>query len=230
MRVKKPTKARKPKTPIVVQTSSSSDQPPPAPPPPVVAPEPIPVPVVPHFDIGTPPPPSTRARSRTPAPKARAKSRAVIPWTTGEAPEEAIPRGRTRERSAEEARPKAKARARPPSVAETIAYPENMPILPVVEEDSSPAPVKKTTLKAKKVLADLEKAAAPKKPSKRSESVPSEPPPKPRKPQIRKVTIQSESSDLIVKRGRGRPPGSLGKKKRDLLLEEEFRKVSSVEL
>ena len=46
-----------------------------------------------------------------------------------------------------------------------------------------------------------------------------------RKPRIRKVQISEEppaEGELPVKRGRGRPKGSLGKKKRDLLRQQEL--------
>jgi len=129
-------------------------------------------------------------------------------------------------------------------VAETIAYPEDMSaILPVIDEGDVPhtAPVKKRILKTKKLTEDLKEAEEPKpKPAtaaaaqSQSQSkvpkVPSEAPPKATKPRIRKVEIQAQSTEGVVKRGRGRPKGSLGKKKRDLILEEEFRRVSAVEL
>ena len=53
-----------------------------------------------------------------------------------------------------------------------------------------------------------------------------------KRPRVRKVALKAPSStDLVVaKRGRGRPKGSLGKKKRDVLLEEELRRLSKVEL
>jgi hypothetical protein len=44
-------------------------------------------------------------------------------------------------------------------------------------------------------------------------------------PRIRKVLIAAVETP---KRGRGRPVGSLGKKKRDALVEEELRRLSTV--
>jgi len=50
-----------------------------------------------------------------------------------------------------------------------------------------------------------------------------------KKVRIRKVAIQSSDlKDTIAKRGRGRPRGSLGVKKRNALLEEELRRMTAV--
>ena len=51
-----------------------------------------------------------------------------------------------------------------------------------------------------------------------------------KKVRIKKVTIQSEPTALVEKRGRGRPKGALGKKKRDAMLEDELRKLAAVEV
>ena len=51
-----------------------------------------------------------------------------------------------------------------------------------------------------------------------------------KKPRVRKVALKAPSMDLVAKRGRGRPKGSIGKKKRDVLLEEELRRLSKVEV
>ena len=138
------------------------------------------------------------------------------------------------------AKPKARSRSAT-SVASTVLYPEDMAgPLPVVPEDA-PAPpppppperpvkpVKKTTLKVKK-LADDSSVARPqekKMPRKPREKKMPKPPEAPsqagRKPRIKKVQITEEppaAGELPVKRGRGRPKGSLGKKKRDLLRQE----------
>jgi len=50
-----------------------------------------------------------------------------------------------------------------------------------------------------------------------------------KKVRIRKVAIQStDLKDTVAKRGRGRPRGSLGAKKRNALLEEELRRMTTV--
>ena len=147
------------------------------------------------------------------------------------------PRGRAPERD-DNPRPKAKAKAksRARSIAETIAYPEHMDVILPISEPKPPAKVRKTALKVKKLIDDVGEASAPKpkaeptKPRGRPRKVPDAAPPT-RKPRVRKVKIdEAPVDDLIVKRGRGRPKGSLGKKKRDALLEAEFRKVSAVQL
>lgn len=58
-----------------------------------------------------------------------------------------------------------------------------------------------------------------------------------KKPRVRKVALAASSSpvikdDLVVKRGRGRPKGSLGQKKREQAawLEAESRKIDAVRL
>jgi hypothetical protein len=64
-------------------------------------------------------------------------------------------------------------------------------------------------------------------------AVPSAAPPV-KKLRIKKVAISSKPASpratIPEKRGRGRPKGSLGKKKRDALLEEELRRLASVEV
>lgn len=49
------------------------------------------------------------------------------------------------------------------------------------------------------------------------------------KPRVRKVAIQSKQpvANVLEKRGRGRPIGSFGKKKRDAMFEEELRRIAS---
>ena len=47
-------------------------------------------------------------------------------------------------------------------------------------------------------------------------------------PRIRKVLITAIDPSSAPRRNRGRPAGSLGKKKRDALVEEELRRMSSV--
>ena len=53
-----------------------------------------------------------------------------------------------------------------------------------------------------------------------------------KKPMVRKVALKSTPplSGTLEKRPRGRPKGSLGKKKRDALLEEELRRLAAVEV
>jgi len=54
-----------------------------------------------------------------------------------------------------------------------------------------------------------------------------------RKPHVKKVAIDASPRAIMMipgKRPRGRPKGSLGKKKRDALLEEELRHLASVEV
>jgi hypothetical protein len=60
-------------------------------------------------------------------------------------------------------------------------------------------------------------------------SVPESAPPD-SKPRVRKVAItkMAPADATLVKRGRGRPKGSLGKKKRDALVEAELRRLESV--
>ena len=51
------------------------------------------------------------------------------------------------------------------------------------------------------------------------------------KPRVRKVAIQSKPMEAVLeKRPRGRPKGSLGKKKRDALVEEELRRLAQVDV
>ena len=61
--------------------------------------------------------------------------------------------------------------------------------------------------------------------------VPEEAAPPEKKPRVRKVAIQKHTplAGTLEKRPRGRPKGSLGKKKRDALLEEELRRLSNVD-
>lgn len=253
---KKETKEKKERRGVAVAVKDAP-VPPDVPAPPAPAPIPVPTPVVPTFDIGTPPPkPRSRSRGGEPAPKRRPRSR--VPWTTGMVPEEAMipaeptrPRGRPRKRVDEElpleqtGRPlaKAKARVRTVSVAETIAYPEepdSRMLLPTEEEASRTqaqadiAKVKKKWLKPAKLAKDVGKAPKPKaKPKARATAarkVPEAAPQTGRKPRIKKVQIQSEAKeDTLPKRGRGRPKGSLGKKKLDALYAEELRRLAAVE-
>ena len=52
------------------------------------------------------------------------------------------------------------------------------------------------------------------------------------KPRVRKVALKASPPlpGTLEKRPRGRPKGSLGKKKRDALLEEELRRLAAVEV
>ena len=266
---------KKKKEPRRIVVATKGDQPPQPPvDPPAPAPIPVPTPKVPTFDIGTPPP-GPRGRSRSAEPrvaKPRAKRAASrVPWTAGMFPEEAqIPaptlpisdkqgpapplepkpvRGRSRgSSSAERGPPRAKAKARSATSADTIAYPEEVTIpsapgLPSIPEEPKPAKaatrVRKTALKPKKLAADIGAAPAatpaPKargRPPKAAKGVPEAAPQTGRKPRIRKVKIVSssepEAATLPVKRGRGRPKGSLGKKNRDKLVEEELRRLAAV--
>ena len=79
------------------------------------------------------------------------------------------------------------------------------------------------------------KAKAKPKPAKPASSlapVPETTAPPVKKPRVRKVAITAPTSTALVaeKRGRGRPKGSLGKKKRDAAYEEELRRLASVEV
>ena len=61
--------------------------------------------------------------------------------------------------------------------------------------------------------------------------VPASAPPE-QKPRVRKVALMASPPlpATVEKRARGRPKGSLGKKKRDALLEEELRRLAAVEV
>jgi len=61
--------------------------------------------------------------------------------------------------------------------------------------------------------------------------VPESAPPE-QKPRVRKVALKASPPlpGTVEKRPRGRPKGSLGKKKRDALLEEELRRLAAVEV
>lgn len=132
-----------------------------------------------------------------------------------------------------------------------------MMILPTIEDAYEQAAARRTrvltrvqnkTLKVKagdalRPALRTKKAAAAEEPSAAASSSdapqPPQPPPVPRPkargkakakaaasaPRIRKVLITAIPTP---KRGRGRPAGSLGKKKRDALMEEELRRMSSV--
>ena len=52
------------------------------------------------------------------------------------------------------------------------------------------------------------------------------------KPRVRKVALKSKPTvdAVLEKRPRGRPKGSVGKKKRDALFEEELRRLATVEV
>ncbi|HSG21080.1 MAG TPA: hypothetical protein VLA31_09945 [Burkholderiaceae bacterium] len=64
-----------------------------------------------------------------------------------------------------------------------------------------------------------------------SRAVPEAAPPD-SKPRVRKVAIKSKPTvdAVLEKRGRGRPKGAFGKKKRDALFEEELRRRATVEV
>ena len=63
-----------------------------------------------------------------------------------------------------------------------------------------------------------------------SRAVPEAAPPE-SKPRVRKVAIKSKPTVAVLeKRPRGRPKGSLGKKKHDALFEEELRRLATVEV
>lgn len=91
-----------------------------------------------------------------------------------------------------------------------------------------------------RVVANMQKYARPKAKAKAKPrpvmiaaeagpSVPSAAPPV-KQVRIKKVTIQSSPKALVAeKRGRGRPKGAVGKKKRDALVEAETRKVMMVQ-
>ena len=121
-------------------------------------------------------------------------------------------------------RPSAKARAASAPATRDLG-PEAIP--------EAPPPVKKPRVRRAAITAEssLEKkprGRPPRKPAAMPEAPPA-PEMSARKVRIRKVAIQSSDlKDTVAKRGRGRPRGSLGLKKRNALLEEELRRMSTV--
>lgn len=183
--------------------------------------------------------PAARPRGRPPK---RASEEEAI-----EAPVAARPRAKSRARSASVAstvayedttlRPVPKKRGRPP---------KNV-VLPTEEDakEHEEAEVREVRRRGKeialqtRVATNIQKYARPKakakaKPTKSAAepAVPSAAPPV-RKPRVKKVAIEASPRAIMTiseKRPRGRPKGSLGKKKRDVLLEEELRRLASVEV
>ena len=95
----------------------------------------------------------------------------------------------------------------------------------------APPPVKKPRVRRAAITAEsvLEKKPRGRPPRKPAAMPAPAPEMSARKVRIRKVAIQSSDlKDTVAKRGRGRPRGSLGVKKRNALLEEELRRMSTV--
>ena len=84
---------------------------------------------------------------------------------------------------------------------------------------------------AAKVMRPRAPRAKPKARATAARPVPESAPPD-QKPRVRKVAIKSAPPlpGTLEKRPRGRPKGSLGKKKRDALLEDELRRLATVEV
>ena len=84
---------------------------------------------------------------------------------------------------------------------------------------------------AAKVMRPRAPRAKPKARATAARPVPESAPPD-QKPRVRKVAIKASAPlpGTLEKRPRGRPKGSLGKKKRDALLEEELRRLAAVEV
>ncbi len=86
-----------------------------------------------------------------------------------------------------------------------------------------------------KMLANAAKVmrprAKPKAKAAAARPVPEAAPPD-QKPRVRKVALKASAPlpGTLEKRPRGRPKGSLGKKKRDALLDEELRRLAAVDL
>ena len=109
-------------------------------------------------------------------------------------------------------RPRAKSRARSVSIAETVFYPE----------EEEPAPKRRGRPRKQPILPTYEAAAQIEEEAKAPRARASVD----QKPRVRKVALKTS----LEKRPRGRPKGSLGKKKRDALLEEELRRLAAVEV
>ena len=134
-------------------------------------------------------------------------------------------------------RPVPKKRGRPPkSPARSVVLPTEEDALEHEEAEIQEVRRrgKEIALQAR-VAANIQKYARPKAKAKAkpravaAAPVPSAAPPV-KKVRIKKVTIQSEPKALVAeKRGRGRPKGAVGKKKRDALVEAETRKVMMVQ-
>ena len=134
------------------------------------------------------------------------------------------------------ARPKAKAKAAPRAVsAETVRYPSQEPVLPT-EEEAEKTEVMLTTKKTRARLSEVKKKPKVLNARSLAEKVGKDEKPKPvakakgrprqipsagsqggKKPVIRKVRITAGPPEAmgVLRRGRGRPKGAVGKAKRD---------------
>ena len=89
-----------------------------------------------------------------------------------------------------------------------------------------------------KMLANAAKVMRPRAPRAKPKAKPTparpvpESPPPDQKPRVRTVALKSADPlpGTLEKRPRGRPKGSLRKKKRDALLEDELRRLAAVEV
>jgi len=124
---------------------------------------------------------------------------------------------------------KAKPRAKPRAKAKA-AIPK--PILPIKEEAKGTETYPKKVIQKTKVTLNAEKLAGgvgkdpdktlPAKPRGRPRKVPSAGPPSGKKVVIRKVTIASQAGGGPSVKRLGRPPGSLGKAKRDVMVHQNL--------
>ena len=167
--------------------------------------------MVPASQAPPPPPPPPAAPAIRGRPRKRAESVETVRYPS------------------EPAQAKARAKARATS-ASTVRYPSQEPVLPTEEEAEKTevmlAKVKKKIikLKASGLAAQVGKEAKDDKPKPvakakgRPRKIPSAGPQGAKTPVIRKVRIASGPPEAmgVLKRGRGRPKGAVGKAKRDL--------------
>ena len=209
IKIKKATTKKRESRALVLKVPGNQPPQPPGPPPApeaVAVPEPVPVPTVPtvpsvpHYNIGTP---RTRSRSAS-------RARSPVPAS----PPDGVPVPK-KARAKAKAKAKARAKADPPGILEAL-----MPGEEVTETQPYSGKVKKITKRelAARALAQqvgkVEKGSMPAAPKARARKVPSAGSQGGKRPVIRKVRIAGTPEPGVVRR-RGRPPGSLGKARRD---------------
>jgi len=161
-------------------------------------------------------------------PKAKARARSVSVASEAETvfyPENSAP-----------LQPAPKRRGRPPKAVPPAILPTHEAAMQQEEQEVQEVRRRgKEMAMQARVVANHAKFARPKATAKARARVAKGLPPVPEaavpdsKPRVRKVAITKNTSAdaTLVKRGRGRPKGSLGKKKRDALFEAELKKLES---